>query len=80
MSPADTTYPPGGTSRIVNDEPFVRLERLARQRLGWNNWLRIEALQLMADALMNGWLVRRDFSRGESLLQQAAKLDPNEYR
>jgi TPR repeat protein len=68
-----------GTRRNAR-RAFVRLERLARQRLGWNNWLRIEALQLMADALMNGWLVRRDFSRGESLLQQAAKLDPNEYR
>ena len=59
---------------------FIRLDRLARQRLRWNNWLRVEAMQLMADALMNGWLVRRDFSRGEALLRKAAKLDPNEYR
>ena len=58
---------------------FVRLERLARQRLGWNNWMRVEAMQLMADALMNGWLVRRDFARGEALLRQAGKLDPNDY-
>jgi TPR repeat protein len=58
---------------------FVRLERLARQRLGWNNWLRVEAMQLMADALMNGWLVRRDHARGEAWLRQAAKLDPADY-
>jgi TPR repeat protein len=64
-----------GTRRNVR-AAFVRLERLARQRLGWNNWLRVEAMHLMADALMNGWLVRRDYSRGEALLRQAAKLDP----
>jgi TPR repeat protein len=67
-----------GTRRNVRSA-FVRLERLARQRLGWNNWLRIEAMQLMADALMNGWLTRRDFARGEALLRQAAKLDPRDY-
>jgi len=58
---------------------LTRLERLARQRLGWNNWLRIDAMTLMADALMNGWLVRRDFSRGEAWLRRAAKLDPSDY-
>jgi len=67
-----------GTRRDVRSA-FIRLERLARQRLGWNNWLRIEAMQVMADALMNGWLVRRDFARGEAWLRQAAKLDPNDY-
>ncbi len=67
-----------GTRRNVS-AAFVRLERLARQRLGWNNWLRVEAMQLMADALMKGWLVRRDFARGEALLRQAGKLDPNDY-
>lgn len=55
---------------------FVKLERLARQRLGWNNWLRIEAMKLMADALMNGWLVRRDHARGDAWLRRAAKLEP----
>jgi len=49
---------------------FVRLERLARQRLGWNNWLRVEAMHLMADALVNGWLVRRNYARGEALLRK----------
>lgn len=58
---------------------FARLERLARQRLGWNNWLRVEAMQLMADALMNGWLVRRDYARAEAWLRRAAKLDPSDY-
>ena len=67
-----------GTRRNVS-AAFVRLERLARQGLGWNNWLRVEAMQLMADALMKGWLVRRDFARGEALLRQAGKLDPNDY-
>jgi TPR repeat protein len=67
-----------GTRRNVRSA-FVTLERLARQRLGWNNWLRIEAMQLMADALMNGWLARRDYSRGEVWLRQAAKLDPRDY-
>jgi TPR repeat protein len=54
---------------------FVKLRRLARQHLGWNTWLRVEAMQLMADALMEGWLVRRDFARGEALLRSAAELD-----
>lgn len=67
-----------GTRRDAR-RAFARLERLARQRLGWNNWLRVEAMQLMADALMNGWLVRRDFARGEALLRRAAKLDPDDY-
>lgn len=67
-----------GSRRNVRSA-FVRLERLARQRLGWNNWLRIEAMQLMADALMNGWLARRDYARGEEWLRQAAKLDPRDY-
>lgn len=58
---------------------FLRLERLARQRLGWNNWLRVEAMQLMADALINGWLVRRDYARAETWLRRAAKLDPDDY-
>lgn len=58
---------------------FVRLERIARQRLGWNNWLRVEAMQVMADALMNGWLVERDYPRGEAWLRRAAELDPNDY-
>lgn len=58
---------------------FVRLERLARQRLGWNNWLRVEAMELMADALINGWLVRRDFARGAAWRRRAAKLDPDDY-
>ncbi len=58
---------------------FGKLERLARQRLGWNNWLRVEAMQLMADALMNGWLVQRDHARGETWLRRAAKLDPADY-
>ncbi len=58
---------------------FRKLERLARQRLGWNNWLRIEAMKLMADALMNGWLARRDHARGEAWLRRAAKLDPRDY-
>jgi len=66
-----------GTRRNVR-AAFVRLERLARQRLGWNNWLRVEAMQLMADALMNGWLARRDYTRGEAWLRQAAKLDPRD--
>ncbi len=57
----------------------ARLERLARQRLGWNNWLRIEAMNLMTDALMNGWLVRRDVARGEAWLRQASRLDPGDY-
>lgn len=69
----------GTGTRRNGRRAFVRLERLARQRLGWNNWLRIEAMQLMADALMNGWLVRRDFARGEEWLRRAAKLDPNDY-
>jgi TPR repeat protein len=64
-----------GTRRDVRSA-FVKLERLARQRLGWNNWLRVEAMRLMADALMNGWLARRDFARGEAWLRQAAMLDP----
>ncbi len=67
-----------GTRRDVHSA-FIRLERLARQRLGWNNWLRIEAMQVMAHALMNGWLMRRDFARGEAWLRQAAKLDPSDY-
>ena len=67
-----------GTRRDVRSA-FAKLERLARERLGWNNWLRIEAMHLMADALMNGWLIRRDFARGEAWLQRAAKLDPNDY-
>ena len=67
-----------GTRRNVRGA-FARLKRLARQRLGWNNWLRIEAMRLMADALMNGWLARRDYSRGEAWLRQAAKLDPTDY-
>jgi uncharacterized protein len=69
-----------GTGTRRNERAaFAKLERLARQRLGWNNWLRIEAMQLMADALMNGWLVRRDYARGEAWLRRAAKLDPNDY-
>jgi TPR repeat protein len=67
-----------GTRRDVR-AAVVRLDRLARQRLGWNNWLRIEAMQLMADALMNGWLVRRDYARAEALLRRAGKLDPSDY-
>ncbi len=58
---------------------FARLERLARQRLGWNNWLRREAMDLMADALMNGWLVRRDHARGDAWRRRAAQLDPLDY-
>lgn len=57
---------------------FVQLRRLARQRLGWNDWLRIEAMELMADTLMKGWLVRRDHAQGEAWLRCAAKLDPND--
>lgn len=69
-----------GTGTRRNERAaFTKLERLARQRLGWNNWLRIEAMKLMAEALMNGWLVRRDFARGEAWLRRAAKLDPNDY-
>lgn len=67
-----------GTRRDVR-AAFVKLRRLARQRLGWNNWLRIEAMQIMADALMNGWLARRDFAQGEAWLERAAKLDPHDY-
>ena len=67
-----------GTRRDVR-AAFTKLERLARQRLGWNNWLRIEAMQIMADALMNGWLALRDYARGEALLRKAAKLDPRDY-
>lgn len=67
-----------GTRRNARSA-LARLERLARQRLGWNNWLRIEAMNLMADALMNGWLVRRDFARGEAWLRQASTLDPSDY-
>ena len=33
----------------------------------------------MADALMNGWPVRRDFAQGEVWLRRAAKLDPGDY-
>ena len=44
-----------------------------------HNWLRIEAMQIMADALMNGWLMRRDHARGDALLRRAAKLDPHDY-
>lgn len=67
-----------GTRRDARSA-FTRLQRLARQRLGWNNWLRIEAMHLMADALMNGWLVRRSFARAEALLRRAAALDPSDY-
>ena len=56
---------------------FARLEPLARKRLGWNNWLRVEAMQLMADALSNGWLVPRDPARADAWLRRAAKLDPS---
>ncbi len=42
-------------------------------------WMRIEAMKLMADALMTGWLVRRDFARGEAWLRRPAKLDPTDY-
>jgi hypothetical protein len=58
---------------------FRTLRRLARQRLGWNNWMRVEAMQVMGDALMNGWLVRRDVAQGQAWLAQASKLDPNDY-
>jgi hypothetical protein len=67
-----------GTRRNVR-AAFTKLERLAGQRLGWNNWLRIEAMQIMADALINGWLITRDYTRGEALLRRAANLDPNDY-
>lgn len=67
-----------GTRRAARSA-FTKLERLARQRLGWNNWVRVEAMQLMADALMNGWLVRRDYTRGAAWLRQAAKLDPSDH-
>lgn len=66
-----------GTRRDVR-AAFATLERLARQRLGWNNWLRIEAMQLMADALMTGWLAPRDYARGEAWLRRAAKLEPRD--
>jgi hypothetical protein len=36
-------------------------------------------MQIMADALINGWLATRDYTRGEALRQRAAKLDPNDY-
>src|SRR6185503_1823258 len=67
-----------GTPRNVRSA-FITLKRLARQRLGWNNWLRVEAMQLLGDALVTGWLVRRDVARGEAWLRRAAKLDPNAY-
>lgn len=53
---------------------FRRLERLARQRLGWNSWLRVEAMELMADALINGWLARRDYARGLAWLRRARRV------
>lgn len=65
-----------GTRRNVR-AAFTKLERIAGQKLGWNNWLRVEAMQIMADALINGWLVTRDYTRGEVLLRRAATLDPN---
>lgn len=32
----------------------------------------------MADALIVGWFVPRDYARGQALLRRAAKLDPND--
>lgn len=69
----------GSGTRRNTRAAFVKLERLARERLGWNNWQRIEAMMLMADALIVGWFVPRDYARGQALLRRAAKLDPNDF-
>lgn len=68
-----------GTRRDVR-AAFRSLERLARQRLGWNNWLRVEAMRLMADTLIQGWLVTRDHTRGNAWLRRAEALDPDDLR
>jgi TPR repeat protein len=66
-----------GTRRNVR-AAFAKLKHLADQRLGWNTWLRVEAMQIMADALINGWLITRDYNRGEALLRRAATLEPTD--
>ena len=58
---------------------FERLEKLATERLGWNNWLRIEAMTVMADALFDGWLVPYDGKRAKAWRRAARTLDPADY-
>jgi TPR repeat protein len=62
-----------GTRRNVR-AAFVKLRRLARQRLGWNDALRIDAMCLMAEVLMTGWPVPRDHTQGVAWLRRAAKV------
>jgi TPR repeat protein len=64
-----------GTRRNVRGA-FARLERLAaRPTRYWpRNSDRIEAILVMADALITGWPVRRDYRKGRRWLARAAAL------
>jgi len=64
-----------GTRRNVRSA-FARLERIANGPS--NQWPantdRIEAILVMADALVTGWPVRRNFHQGVRWLRRAAEL------
>jgi len=64
-----------GTRRNVRSA-FAKLKAIAkRQSTYWPpNTDRIEAILVMADALMDGWLVRRNFDDGLRWLRRAAEL------
>lgn len=64
-----------GTKRDV-PAALSRLRQLARSKdTYWPpNWLQCEAMRMIANVLIEGWLVRRDRSEGLRWLRRAAKL------
>lgn len=55
---------------------FAKLRRLAVSKATYwpPYWLQCEAMLVLADALIEGWLARRDFEEGIRWLRRAAKL------
>jgi TPR repeat protein len=60
--------------RRNSTEAFNKFRRVARGGKYFCQFDQEEALLTMADALKNGWLVRRDFTAAVALLRRAAKL------
>ncbi|MDQ3365030.1 MAG: tetratricopeptide repeat protein [Myxococcota bacterium] len=68
-----------GTRRNV-PAAFERLRRLARGVAFTAPFERTEAMEIMADAFRNGWLVRRDYPQAIRLLRKAASLGSDAAR
>lgn len=68
-----------GTRRNV-PAAFERLRRLARGVAFTAPFERAEAMEIMADAFWNGWLVRRDYPQAIRLLRKAASLGSDAAR